>query len=465
MHPVKRKKIFMFRNRLQLQFSTWSSIFKDQVLNKVVYFQVFNGLSAGTYSVLIMLYIQYLDTGLGGNIYFAHYAIYYLVGSLTNAALLYPAGIFADKFGRKPALVIGAWLLALNGFIPPFATVWWQLLPASVMSSAGLALFSPAQGAIVADVSTGYRREKSYSVVYFITTGFTTVGLAIFSIYAAVYEAAEATASFYQLMLLISAFLGLGAVVPILLLKNPEGKTRKPIEESARTLKEADKQKESFEVPAELRRNGVVIKLLVINLLIGLGAGFVIPLFTYYWTGVFSLSDSTTTLITMLGYVGLVFASMFTPWIAKRAKVLGGRIGTIVIFEGVSIICAGYLAIAPYQINFNSAILYAATAAYIARMVLMNAVSPLTSALLMDHSPTQKRGLYNALISIAFGVPNGAAPIFTYFYYNSVQPPYGFTYPIAILVFLYTISAIIYATIKKADGPVLLGKEPLVREH
>jgi MFS family permease len=447
MHPVKWKKIFMFRNRFQMQFSTWSSIFKDQFLNKVVYFQVFNGLSAGTYSVLIMLYIQYLDAGLGGDIYIAHFAIYYLVGNLTNAILLYPGGIFADKFGRKPALVVGAWLMAINGFIPPFATVWWELLPASVISAGGSALYTPAQAALVADVSTGYRREKSYSVVYFISTGFTTVGLAIFSIYAAVYQTAVATASFYQLMLLISAFLGLGAVVPIMLLEKPEEKIRKTQVEPARTKKGNEKPEESFEVPAEIKRNSVVIKLLIINLLIGLGAGFIIPLFTYYWEGVFYLSDSAITAITMLGYVGLVFASMFTPWIAKRAKVLGGRIGTIVIFEGTSIICAGYLAIAPFQMS-----LFPAITAYVARMVLMNAISPLTSALLMDHSPMEKRGLYNALISTAFGVPNSISPIFTYFFYNSAQAPYGFTYPIAILVLLYTISVIIYATIKKADS-------------
>jgi MFS family permease len=151
---------------------------------------------------------------------------------------------------------------------------------------------------------------------------------------------------------------------------------------------------------------------------------------------------------------------MFTPWIAKRAKVLGGRIGTIVIFEGMSIVCAAYLAIAPLLKN-----LYPAVAAYVARTVLMNAVSPLTSALLMDHSPTKKRGLYNSLISVAFGVPNSISPILTYFFYNSVQAPYGFTYPIAMLVVLYTISTIMYATIKKADSLTLSSQKQTIGEQ
>jgi MFS family permease len=203
-------------------------------------------------------------------------------------------------------------------------------------------------------------------------------------------------------------------------------------------------------VPEELRRNSIVIKLLMSSFLIGLGAGFIIPLFTYYWEAVFSLSQTSVTILTMIAYIGLALASLFTPWIAAHAKTLGGRVGTIVAFEGASIVCAAYLAIAPFQMA-----LYPAIVAYASRTVLMNAVSPLTSALLMDHSPIRKRGLYNSYSSIANAVPNSVSPIFTYFIYASAKPPYGFTFPIFILVFLYIMSTIIYATIRKADNSFL----------
>jgi MFS family permease len=435
------------------QASSWTSIVRDPVLSRIVLFQVFNGLSSGIYTILIMLYIQYLDSGLG-DLYLAHFAIYYLVGSLANSVLLIPAGLFADRFGRKPALVIGAFLLAINGFIPPFASQWWQLLPASLINAAGSALYTPAQAALVADVSFGYRREKSYSVVYFTTVGFTTVGLVVFSLYAFIFQAMTATAAYYQLMLIMSAALGLVGVVPIALLRKVEAVVEKGRMESIAPPKDVSKQRRFLDVPTELGRNGVVIKLLAINFLIGLGAGFIIPIFTYYWKAVFSLSDSSVTAISMLGYVGLAAGTMLTPWLAGRAKALGGRVGTIVIFQGVSIVCAAYLAIAPLQMS-----LYPAIVAYVARTVLMNAINPLTSALLMDHSPTEKRGLYNSLISIAFNVPNSISPLFTFFIYASVQPPYGFTYPISILVFLYTISDIIYVTIRKADKSLLSAQE------
>ena len=436
------------------QSSSWSSIVKDPFLNKIVFFQVFNGLSTGIYNILIMLYMKFIDTGLGGNIYLAHYAIYYLVGNLTSSLLIIPAGLFADKFGRKPALVIGAFLLAANGFIPPFVSLWWQLLPASLINAVGTALYSPAQAALIADVSTGYRREKSYSVVFFTSIGFTTVGLSIFYLYASIFQAAVATAAYYQLMLIISAMLGLVAVAPIALLGNIGSFAAKQKEKPPTLPTKADKKDMFSEVPSELKRNGVVIKLLTGNLLIGLGAGFIIPLFTYYWLTVFALTDETVTIISILGFVGIAAGSLCTPWLAKHARFLGRRVGTIVIFQGVSIMCAAYLAFAPFQMNLSIAVV-----AYVGRTVLINAISPLTSALLMDHSPKEKRALYNSLISIAFGVPNSISPLFTAFIYISVQSVFGFMYPILILVFLYTIADIIYATIKKADCSLLLARE------
>jgi MFS family permease len=428
-------------------------------MNKIVFFQIFNGLSAGIYSILIMLYLSdYIDVGLG-DIYLFHYAIYYLVGNLTLSIFLIPGGLFADKFGRKPALVFGALLLAINGFIPPFATQWWQLLPASAINGVGTALYNPAQASLIADISSGYRREKSYSAAYFTNIGFTAIGLVIFSTYASIFHASVSTLEYYQLMLIVSAILGLGAVLPIALLRKPQIIAREKCDDPA-TQRMTIQQEELCGVPSRLKRNGVVIRLLAINLLVGLGAGFIIPVFTYYWKNVFSLSDATVTNIQVVGYIGLVAGSMLTPWLAKHAKVLGGRVGTIVVFQGVSILCAAYLAIAPLQ-----GILYLAITAYVGRLVLMNAISPLTSALLMDHSPSGKRGLYSSLISIAFNVPNCVSPIFTYFYYIGAQPPYGFTYPISILVLLYSLADIIYVTTRKADISMLKAQKRLVENR
>jgi MFS family permease len=440
-------------------------------MSKLILFLVFSGLSSGTYSILVMFFIAYLDGGVE-SIYRGHYSLYYLVGSLTVSALLIPAGLLTDRIGRKRALSIGATLVAVGGFMAPLSTQWWQLLFGSAILSAGSAMIGPAQASLVADITRGYRREKSYGVVAFTSVGSTTVGTLVFMVYSAIFAGILPNDIYYRFMLTFAAALGLVAVIPIFLIGRPafvdKNRSVSPSLDVGRYP--VDRQEDSghlttlpietelkanklYEVPSSLRRNRVVQKVLAINLLIGLGAGFIIPLFTYYWKDIFKLSEEGIAAITVLGDIGMALGSMVTPWIARHATKYGGRVGTIVAFQSVSIVFAAYLAIVPLQMN-----LYFAVIAYIARMDLMNMIGPLTSALLMDHSPANRRGLINSLVSIAFSVPNGISPSFTSMILIAVPAPYGYTYSISFMVFLYSISSVIYATTRKADRLVRLAQ-------
>jgi MFS family permease len=440
-------------------------------MSKLILFLVFSGLSAGTYSILVMLFIAYLDGGVE-SIYVGHYSLYYLVGNLTMSILLIPAGLLTDKIGRKRSLSIGVSLVAIGGFIAPLSTQWWHLLFGSAILSSGSAMISPAQASLVADITRGYRREKSYGVVAFTSVGSTTVGTIVFMVYSALFKEIIPSEIYYRFMLILSAVLGLVAVIPILFIGRPhfvdKNRPTTPSLEAGRypaersedskerlelSVKSEFRPEQLYETPKTLWKNRVVQKILVINILIGFGAGFIIPLFTYYWKYIFKLSDDAIAAITVLGYIGMALGSIVTPWVARHATKYGGRVGTIVAFQSASIVFAGYLAIAPLQMNLELAVI-----AYIARMDLMNMIGPLTSALLMDHSPANRRGVINSLISIGFSVPNGISPSFTSMILNAVPPPYGYTYPISFMVFLYSISSVIYLTTKKADRLVRLAQ-------
>jgi MFS family permease len=407
--------------------------------------------------MLMYFYFMFLDANVAA-LYLTHYAIYYFVGNIVTASLLTPAGVLADRVGRKPALVGGATLIAASGLLVPFSTAWWQLLFFGGIFSAGSALMTPALLCLVADVSTGYRREKSYSLVSSIGLAFTTVGLVLYMIYSFQFEAAIATRIYYVLVSLLAVILGMVAVIPVAFIRESRSFSDRRCEDPVRPSEAERRQGRPNDVPTSIRKNSVVVKILVINFIVGFGAGFIVPLFTYYWTGVFNLSQPLVTAITILGNVGIAVVMIFTPWIAKNAKSLGGRVGTIVFFEAVSVICATYLALVPYQMGVTpyQVVLYLAISAFLGRQVLMNAISPLSSALVMDHSPANKRGLINSLVSILFAIPNSISPIITsIFLYQPNNPRYAFVLPILILVFLYSISIIIYATIRKADKSMI----------
>ncbi len=418
-----------------------------------------------------MFFIKYLD-GNVESLYLAHYSLYYLVGNLTLSILLIPAGIFTDKIGRKHALAIGVTLIAIGGFIAPLAKQWWHLLFASVILSAGSAVTSPAQASLVADISAGYRREKSYSIVAFTSVGSLTVGLLVFIVFSALSTVAVAADFYYRFLLMLSGTLGLIAVIPIFLMRKsplfdknrfkeksvedhgqPTDRPERHEESLQQLTKSESKSVNSYLVPDLLKRNRIVQKILLINVLIGLGAGFIIPLFTYYWGDVFKISNLEVAMITDLGYIGMALGSLVTPWVARRATKYGGRVGTIVAFQSASIVFAGYLAVVPWQMNLSLAVI-----AYIARTDFMNIIGPLTSALLMDHSPMKRRGVINSMVGIAFNVPNGISPYFTSMILSVVPEPYGYAYSIWALVFLYSISSVIYLTIRKADRLVRLSQ-------
>jgi MFS family permease len=442
-------------------------------MSKLIVFLVFSGLSSGAYSLFIMYFVEYLD-GYVQSVYVGHYSLYYLVGNLTLSALLIPAGLLTDKIGRKRALIAGASLAAFGGFIAPLATEWWHLLIGSAILSAGSALITPAQASLVADITRGYKREKSYGVVAFVSLGSTAIGLVVLMVYSIVFSSILPSDTYYRIALVFFAILGLIAVIPILFIgrpvrvdKNrptnptldvgryPVGKRKTSEMESSSSMMKEMEPENTYEVPSSLCGNSVVQKIILINFLIGFGAGFIVPLFTYYWGAIFKLSDLAITGITVLGYIGMAAGSLVTPWVARHATKYGGRIGTIVAFQSASILFAGYLAIVPFQINLPLAVI-----AYILRTDLINVIGPLTSALLMDHSPANRRGLANSLVSIVFNIPNGISPYLTSLILIAVPAPFGYTYSISFMILLYIIGSIVYVTIRKADRLVKLAQHP-----
>jgi MFS family permease len=447
------------------QPSSWSSIIRDPFMSKLLLYQIFSGLSSGIYGILIMFFIK----ALFGPGYPLQYALFYLVSNMTMSLLLLPGGVLADKIGRRGVLRIGVSLLALSGFIPPISTELWQLLIASAMSAAGSAFIGPAQSSLVADISLAYRRQKSYGIITFANVASITIGMLALFLYAALFQQVLDQGIYYRLMLGVSAILGLVSAIPIFLLRKsptlgPNHKSGGSTDNTSvdgnsvrrrRSLHVTSEEKgrQANGAPLSLRNNNVALKIMVINAFIGLGAGFIIPMFSYYWSDVFNLSEASVYAINILGDIGIAVGSLFSPWLAKRATRLGGRVGTIVTFQAASIVCAGYLAVAPWQMN-----LYFAVLAYIARQDFMNIIGPLTSSLLMDHSPENRRGVINSMTSIAFNVPNGISPYFTSIILVLVPSPYGYAYSILALVVLYTIATLIYSTTSKADELLLLGQ-------
>ena len=384
-----------------------------------------------------------------------------MVSNLTFAATLGPSAILLDRIGRKRVLVAGALLSALSTFMLPLSRVWWQLLFAGAVSSIGGSLLSPAVNSIIADISLGYRREKSYSAMMATSIVPGTAGATILMVYAKLFHGVLPDSIYYEYALFAAAFLAIIGAVPVFFVKEsfkhsispvipPSGdrKGSDPVEHDSREVPMVGKSEgPTYVVPDSLRRNHVIMKIFLINVLIGTGAGFIIPIFQFYWYTVFNLPQEFVFFISTLGDIGMAGGSLLAPSLAKRVARTGGRVTTIVACQAASILCAGVVAVAPWFSN-----LWLAIVSFVLRQDLMNMISPLTQAMLMDHTPVNRRGAMNSATTLLFGAPNAVSNVFSG---NIVIPAVGWGYSFLALITLYTIATGLYFTTRKQDRDVL----------
>jgi MFS family permease len=442
---------------------SYRSILSEPTIKKLVLSQVFFGLSSGISGTLTAFFLIYLD---GGNTSLAlsHYSIYYLVSNLTFAATLGPSAILLDKIGRKKILLTGAILTAVSVFMLPLSRVWWHLLFAGAVSSIGGSFLSPAVYSIIADISVGYRREKSYSAIMATSIVPGTVGATILMIYAKLFQGVLPDTVYYGYALFAAAFLAAIGVIPIFFIKEsyprsvsptpPQSEDKKvsaPLRHDSHITPQGDNGEDAtYTVPKSLRRNRVIMKILLINVLIGAGAGFIIPIFQFYWYTVFNLPQEFVFFISTLGDLGMAGGSLLAPSLARRVARTGGRVTTIVVCQAASIACAGVLSVVPWFSN-----LWLAIFSYVARQDLMNMINPLTQAMLMDHTPENRRGAMNSVTTLLFGGPNSISDLVSANIITTSPFPFGWAYSFFALIALYTAATGLYFTTRKQDKAVL----------
>jgi MFS family permease len=428
---------------------------KQPAISKLLVNMAFSGLSYGVYYNFVQLFIIYLDP-IG---YYGDFALYYLVLNLTSAVALPLGGVLSDKIGRKSMLVFGSLTLTIGIFILPISTVWWYLLYSSVLQAVGSSFLSVAQSCVIADVTKGYTREKGYSITMSFSMIFGVVGTVMLAVYSFLCENVLSPSTYYELPLIVAAVLALIATIPMLLIKvpsQPKGndscnpRTEKNGKSPNLNNSRDSGSDKSYTPPSSIWRNGLVLKMIAFQGIIGFGAGFLVPVFIYYWVDIFHSGNSVILLISVLGELGIAAGGLIAPWLAKRAKRLRGRVGTTVACQFASIACAAYLAIVPYY-----RVLLPAVGAYIARNSLMNMVNPLIQAETMDHTPEDKRGIVNSLTALAFLPPNGLATILSDPLVHSVQTPYGYTYSASALIVTYIIGTVLISTTGKKDRILL----------
>ncbi len=85
---------------------------------------------------------------------------------VARVAMDIPAGQFAQRFGRRPLLIIGPLLVTLGALALGLATDYWQLVGFRFLQGLGSALFSVAAIIVIGEISTPTNRGQNISFYY-----------------------------------------------------------------------------------------------------------------------------------------------------------------------------------------------------------------------------------------------------------------------------------------------------------
>jgi len=326
----------------------------------------------GVYGVIFNLYI--LRLGIGDGELGLMLSVVYI--SMGLAAV--PAALLCDRIGRK-------WTLAISISITTFSLLMlytiismdWLLL-FSIVYGVGVSIYTVAGSPFLMENSTPDERMYLFSINSALSQVAYIIGCLAGGAMPGLLIRAGVNASspeVYRYTLFISLVVIALSAVPILFM-NEAKRPVKPIKRLA--------------VLGETIKEHKVQKLIVINGLVGIGAGMIVPFFNVYFQSLMSASAGQIGTIFSAGEMVMVIGLVIIPLLTTRF----GKIRTIAITELASI---PFLIMLALTTN-----IFVAAFAYIMRMTLMNMANPAINNFNMEIVSEEQHATVSSLTSMSW---------------------------------------------------------------
>ncbi|WP_442596007.1 MFS transporter [Neobacillus sp. D3-1R] len=302
------------------------------------------------------------------------------MNSLATALILIPAGLLSDRLGRKNVMIFGVVLTGAFLIFRSIIEIQHLLVMFSFLTGLTMAFVQVSGIPWLAENSTPAQRVHLFSIHFAVMTGANVIGNLLggaftdfFSLFYTEVESIRAT-------LLIGALVFLIGMTPILKFKEVERKKQ-------------EKEK-PFKEKVKLHSDSIKIVLLFAfaQLLIGIGAGLVIPYLNLYFSDRFSASNTTIGLIISLGQAATAIAIIIGPLVVRKI----GEVKAVVTLQLLSL---PFLLLTAYTEH-----LWLAAIGFLFRQALMNAGNPIQMSLMMSKVDNSMKGLANSVNQMVFNL-------------------------------------------------------------
>jgi MFS family permease len=340
---------------------------------KYLAFNFFLSINMGIYGVIFNLYI--LQLGYHEDLLGLMLSIVYIG---TGIAAL-PAAVLCDRIGRKNTLLISSMITATALFILYTVTSKEALLVASVMQGIGSALMTVSASPFLVESSTPDERMHLFSINSALSTVAMIVGSLAGGLAPGIMTGLGVNPAgplSYRYTLFLSFAAVLITFIPLLYIKEKKRKSATRFER--------------FEVIGSTVKSVSVQKLIVINALVGIGAGMIVPFFNVYFHNVLSASSGDIGFIFSFGEVIMIGGLVILPFMTERF----GKIKSIAITQLASI---PFLIMLAFTGN-----IFIAAFAYTMRMTFMNMANPAISSFNMEVVDERQRATVSSLTSMSW---------------------------------------------------------------
>jgi len=381
----------------------------------------------GTWEVMFNLYLLAIGKPL------EFIGLRLLVMGFAGAAASIPMGWVSDKLGRKAGFILGDGLGAVMSLTLILSTDDTIILIASALAAMFSALHHVTESPFMAENSEQKERIHLFSV----SEGLRTFSAMIGSLIAGFVPLWAAGAFGVETVVAYrwAAFIGIGwwflSLIPAILLKQqvPDSKSE-PVQKVKPSVITALKS-----LTANIKNPVIIGKLLLVNGLISLGAGFVVPLFNvFFHEGVHAHAHEIGTTFAA-GSLFLAIGALAVPFVVEKL----GKVTTILVTRFAAIPFIMVIGFAP-SLADPTAVMSIAGLAYILRTTFFNMSSPVLSAFSMELLDPKERATATGFQSTIGRIATAGAG-----FMGAALMGFGdFRTPFFLMAFLFLLSTIFF---------------------
>lgn len=354
------------------------------------------------------------------------------VTSLATAIALVPAGIWSDRIGRKPVILIGGLLAAFSLVIRSVVMDEVWLLISAFFTGFFSAFVQVTAVPLLAENSRIEQRMHLFTLNFALIMVAQVIGNFSGGFFSDLFHYGFGFSALESIR--ISLLGGCALVVigfyPLFLIREKREATSANHHKSLKAFCLENKS-----------QTGLVFKFTVANLIIGVGAGLVIPYLNLYFSDRFQASHSAIGIVVSLGQAATALAMVIGPWLVSRI----GEVRSVAYLQLASI---PFLLITGLSTNF-----FIASAGFLIRQALMNAANPIISTMIMEKVDNRLKGLANSMGQMVFMLGWAVTgPVSTYMV-ASYGSYWGYAVNFALTSVIYVMGAwYFYLAFKEKKG-------------